>query len=319
MPAVLSRIPRSIIVAVLLMTGIHASAQTTKEFVVDSLYGGQKAFIELEWNINQLAAARELAEQIALIKRCKNYRTIQQSPDFDIFSENLRNAFNKHQGAVISRLDSTSVLAAIFVQNSFTDDEIRLIHSVMARQEYTSAVNYLAFNKAMEMIKESISIKTGEPEPWMAARALHFIKENALYPLLISTLSPTEQAVVQSSKLDSLNPVDVMKEVTYTKELISLFDQQLEKGELLNTLPASTRVVVTIIDTLQIDKRQAEGVLHVLARPSHYPKCKSSNKENCIQEYDWENEFIALQKSKDEKYKIGEEILEAQISSLCKK
>lgn len=289
-----------ILCSTLLAATCHiAQAQETQKLLDDYFLGGAAEQKHVVHEIDELMIARETGRQAVLLSSCKSFKTLDTRRDFDLYAEELQQVLTE-KSPTVNALNGFANLSLAAARNEFSDDHIMLIKAQMIKNEYADMMSYIWFEHVMRQASEGlIDVNTEKKQPWVAARALHYLKTHKLYPLFLSTLTVEEKELLNSEVFTSLEPAETIKETQYTEALFQLFDKQLESKALLHALPTETASMIVVVqERINPEEKRALGALSLLGDNATDLVCKSSNKKNCVS-----NQWFKKTKST---YKINE-------------
>jgi hypothetical protein len=306
--------------AVLSSASQVAVAQDNKKFLDDYFLGSVTEQTLIVRDIDELVIARETGRQAALLSHCKNYKTLDSRTEFDSYSEELRKLLAK-RNRTINALNGFNTLASAAALNEFSDDDITLLKALIAKREYADMMSYLWFENVMRQLTEGlIDVNTGIKQPWIAARALSYLKDHKLYTSFLTTLTPVERELLNQEVLASLQPASVSKETQYTESLSQLFAKQLESKALLHALPIQTAAyIVQLQDVINPENKRALGALRLLSDIPTNLACKSSDKRNCVNNEWFEEAKSAFNKEQMDRLPIAKKLLNDKYQNLCNK
>lgn len=303
--------------ALIALTCQISQAQENKKFLDEYFLGGNAEQSQLVSGIDELVVAREVGRQAVLLSRCTNYKTLDTKTGFDSYSEDLQKVLSEKSPS-FNALNGHQTLFLAAARNEFSDDDIRLLKVLMARPDYADLMSYSWFETAMRQLTEGlIDINTDTKQPWVAAKAIRYLKSHKLYPLFLSTLSDPEKELLNQEVFTSLQPAVISKETQYTEALSLLFQKQLESKTLLRSLPVVTAAgIVGLQKGINPEGKQAAGALVYLEEDSALV-CKSSAKANCVTN-DWFKQAKATFKlNESERLNIAKALLRDKHVSLC--
>lgn len=297
-----------------------AGAQEHKQFLEDYFLGGQTEQIRIQRDIDEFILTREAGQRAVLLSRCTNFRKLDNRVDFDAYSEELQKIYLA-QDATINALNGFTILPLAAAQNEFSDDEIKLVKMLRSKPEYADVMSYVWFEHGMRQLSEGlIDVNTGVKQPWVAARALRYLKEHKLYPLFLTTLNATEKGLLSQDVLSSLQPAATAKEAKYTEALSQLFEKKREDKALLYALPSVTAFYVTAMQKgICPEDKRANGMLRLLGDMSVGNICKSSNKQNCVSDQWFQQTQSKFEIAKLAQFDIAMTLLNEKYASLCEK
>lgn len=294
-----------------------SQAQENRQFLDDYFVGGKAEQSQLVSGIDELVVAREVGRQAVLLSRCTNYKTLDTKTGFDTYSNDLQKVLSEKSPS-LNALNGLRTLYLAAARNAFSDGDMQLLRVLMARSDYADMMSYIWFETAMRQMTEGlIDVNTDTKQPWIAARALRYLKSHKLYPIFLSTLSAPEKELLNREVFTSLQPAAVSKETQYTEALSSLFEKQLESKALLRSLPVLTATgIVGLQVGINPEGKQAAGALVYIEEDSELV-CESSAKVNCVTN-EWFKQAKASYKLNDsERLNVAKSLLKDKHGSLC--
>ncbi|MET3443169.1 hypothetical protein ABIC94_003958 [Variovorax paradoxus] len=295
-----------------------ANAQEVSAFLRDVIRGSPQARIELEGRIYHLQVARELASRTLLLNKCPNFRETPKNPRFDDFAEALLKSLGASDPNSSTLFTVHPQLQDAVIQNRLSDAQIELISTIMRSPGYGEFVEYLSFERAeLEIAAGFVDVNTGKRAPWIAARALAFLRKSQFYPLLVANSSAFDRTLLNSRLLDSIRPSDGFSDEAYLDALTAIFEKEVDSHPLRSRLPPGLQRLLVQHDSLGLDAMRGDAVLATDAVPVTPASCSARTASSCV-DASWlarmaasKREFEATQ------YENAGLILKERFSDLC--
>jgi hypothetical protein len=253
------------------------------------------------------------------LNKCPDFREAFQTPRFDDFAEALLKSLGASDPNSSTLFTVHPQLQDAVIQNRLSDAQIELISTIMRSPGYGEFVDYLSFERAeLEIAAGFVDVNTGKRAPWIASRALAFLRKSQFYPLLMATSSAFDLALLHSRLLDNIRPSDGFSDEAYLDALTAFSEKEVDSHPLRSRLPPGLQRLLVQHDSLGLNAMRGDAVLATDAVPVTPASCSARMTGNCV-DASWMARMTALKKELEAtQYENAGLILKEQFADLCR-